>query len=67
MANARLSVNLNPETEAALRRLANEQGMSITEVIRRAVSTYAFVHDRVQEGKELQLAEGGQVTKVVLL
>lgn len=58
MMSTRLSVNINDETEAALRELAARRGTSVTEIVRRAVSVYKLVEDEVgQNKKTLQLVD----------
>lgn len=65
---ARLSVNINEETEAALRDLQDKRGMTITELIRRAVSVYSYLEKETREdGKTLQLKSGKTVTNLALL
>ncbi|MGL5829447.1 MAG: ribbon-helix-helix protein, CopG family [Angustibacter sp.] len=52
----RLSVNINDETEAALKELAAKKGTTVTEIVRRAVSVYKFVDEQTGDGqKTLQL------------
>jgi predicted transcriptional regulator len=53
----RLSVNINDETAAALNQLAERDEVTITEVVRRAISVYKFVDEQVHAGKHLQLAD----------
>jgi predicted transcriptional regulator len=67
---ARLNVNVNDETAQALREIADRRDLSVTEVVRRAVSVYKFVEDEVFEnGKTLQLIdpEKETVTSVALV
>lgn len=62
----RLNVNVNDETVGALRSLAESQGTTVTEQIRRAVSVHAFFAEARAAGKRVRLvgADGG-VTEVV--
>jgi hypothetical protein len=53
----RLSVNINDETAAALNQLAERDGVTITEVVRKAIGIYKFVDDQTQAGKRLQLVD----------
>ena len=66
---ARLSVNINDETAAALRTLAARDGVTITELIRRAVSVLAFVEGEIDKGNEIQVVDKrrGAVSELVLL
>lgn len=65
----RLSVNVNDETADALKQLAKENGTSVTEIVRRAVSVYKFVEDEVgHKGKTLQLVDDkDRVTTVAMV
>lgn len=53
----RLNVNINDETAAALKDLAQRQGMSVTEVVRRAAGVYKFLNDELRDGHTLQLVD----------
>lgn len=53
----RLSVNVNDETAAALRSLAQDSETSVTEMIRRATGLYKFVQDEMEDGKTLELVD----------
>lgn len=66
----RLSVNINDETDAALRELAARRGTSVTDVVRRAVSVYKFIEDEVGENhKTLQLRDRStdEVTTIAMV
>jgi hypothetical protein len=65
----RLNVNINDETAAALRELAERRQTTVTEIVRRAVSVYKFVEDEVVDGnKVLKLvSRDGQETIVSVL
>lgn len=68
--STRLGVNVNAETAAALRELAAEHHVSVTEVVRRAVGLYQFVHAETKtKGNELLLVdhEGCASTRLGLL
>lgn len=45
----RLSVNINDETAAALRELAERHETSVTEIVRRATGLYKFVRDETAD------------------
>lgn len=53
----RLSVNMNAETAAALKYLAARQGVSQTEIIRRAVALMKFIDDEQRLGRKLQTTD----------
>lgn len=57
MAHARLTININSETEDALRDLSQRDEASITETVRRAVGVYKYASDEVAKGKTLQLVD----------
>lgn len=49
----RLSVNINPATADALRALAERQGVSMTEVVRRAISLAVFIDEETRAGRQI--------------
>lgn len=65
----RLSVNLNHETAAALKDLAKDQGLSMTEVMRRAISVYKFVIDERDAGRKIHTMDqdGRNVREMVMM
>lgn len=50
----RLNVNLNQETAAALKELAESQNISLTEAVRRAIAISKFVEDEQSRGRKIQ-------------
>ena len=50
----RLNVNLNQETADALKQLADSQGVSLTEAVRRAIAISKFVADEQSKGRKIQ-------------
>lgn len=68
MSVVKLNININDETEAALRDLAARRGITVTETVRRAVSVYKFIEDEMDAGGKLQvLHEGGTSTSVAIV
>jgi hypothetical protein len=65
----RLSVNMNPETAAALRAIADRHGLSVTEAVRRVVAIASFVEQQQAEGKSVEVrdAKSGRVRELVLM
>lgn len=65
----RLNVNLNNETAEALKALADERGISVTEAVRRAISVYKYIEDEVSAGHKVQIADkvNKTVTELVLI
>ena len=55
METSRLSVNINRETADALKQMAKERGISVTEVVRRAVAITKFVEDETRRGHRIQV------------
>jgi Ribbon-helix-helix protein, copG family len=67
-ANRRTSFNLSPEAEEAVRELARRRGVSMGEVIRRALSTEKFLADRQAAGAKVLIREpDGSLREVVML
>ncbi|WP_460814129.1 hypothetical protein [Nocardioides korecus] len=62
-------MNINDETSALLRELAETQGTTVTEIVRRATGVYKYFHDRDAEGKEIQVVDAAndKVTDVKIL
>lgn len=65
----RLNVNLNAATADALKRLSDDLGVSLTEVVRRAISVYNFIDDERRKGHRIQTAdpEKGDVRELILM
>ena len=53
----RLSVNLSPE---ALRWIAEKHGSTITEAVRRCISTQKYVEEALDKRAKILIAEEGQ-------
>ncbi|WP_411699022.1 ribbon-helix-helix protein, CopG family [Conyzicola sp.] len=53
----RLNVNLNAETAAALRKIADERDISFTEAVRRAISVYDFIDSETRNGRRVQTTD----------
>jgi uncharacterized membrane protein len=47
----KISVNLSDPVIATLKRLAEQDAVTVTEVLRRAISTHNFVEEAQSEGK----------------
>lgn len=63
----RLSINLNPEAAAALKAYTDKRHISYTEAVRRAIAILKFVDDEISSGNEIQVTDGENVKKVVLV
>jgi predicted transcriptional regulator len=53
----KISVNLSDEVLAALRELAERNNVTMTEVLRRAISTLKILQDAQSEGKSVLLRD----------
>ena len=53
----KISVNLSLEVLGALREMADRDGVTMTEVLRRAISTQAFIETARREGKDILLRD----------
>ena len=64
-----LCVNMNAETAAALKEIADERGLSYTEAVRRAISIAKFVEDEIEEGRKIQTVDADRkdVRELVLM
>lgn len=65
----RLSVNLNNETAAALQEMADRNGHSLTETVRRSISIHKYIEDELKAGRTVQVMDrdGGNKVEVELL
>lgn len=65
----RLNINMNEETAAALRELAQRKQISITEAVRQAIGVYKFFEDEIGEGRKIQTMDhhGGRKRDVVMM
>jgi hypothetical protein len=53
----KISVNLSDEVLAALRELSARDNVTMTEVLRRAISTFKFLQDAQRDGKSVLLRD----------
>lgn len=53
----RLNVNVNEDTANALRQIAKDQGVSITEAVRRCISLYHFLDTERSQGREIVIRD----------
>lgn len=64
----KLNVNINDETAAALKDLADRRQITVTEVVRRAVSVYKFIEDEVGDGQaKLKLVKPDGETDIAVI
>ena len=64
---ARTSFNLSPEAEAIVRELAQRKGVSMGEVISRAIGTEKYLLDRIAEGAKILIEERDKTFREVVL
>jgi hypothetical protein len=65
---ARLSVNVTPATQAALDRLVEREGVTVTEALRRLVGYGDLVYETTQvNGDDILIRRGDAVERVVLI
>jgi predicted transcriptional regulator len=65
MANARLEVRLSDQVNERLEALAAAEGLTKTDVFRRALALYMLVKKQESAGARLQFAHGDQVETLV--
>jgi len=63
----RLSVNVALDVGEAIDMLAKRHRTTITDVIRRAISTYKFIDDEVTSGGKILVERNGAVREVTFL
>lgn len=63
----RLTANISPDVADALKSLADEQGVTITEALRRAISTEKYLKDKVEGGAKVLVEEGGKLKELVFI
>jgi predicted transcriptional regulator len=57
MGHTKISVNLSDEVLTALRELAERDNVTMTESLRRAISTFKLLQDAQREGKSVLLRD----------
>jgi hypothetical protein len=64
----RLSVNMNTETAAALKEMADSGGRSLTETVRRCIAITKFIKDERLAGNRIQIVdtERNEVRELIL-
>ena len=56
-ATQKITVNLPPEAVEALKKLANEQGITATAALRQAISTESFIREQIKRGAKILIQE----------
>ncbi len=60
----KLTINVHPDVHAELAKLADAQGITLTELIKRSVALHRFVWEH--RNAELLLRDGEEIKQVVL-
>ncbi len=64
----RINVAVNDETVAALERIIEREGLTLTEAVRRLLGYGNFVYEAVRiDGAEVLRRDGGKLREIVLL
>ena len=63
----KLSVNLSEEVVDALRNLASTQGTTMTEVLRKAISTEKFLQDASSRNAKILIEKSDNTVKQLVL
>lgn len=66
-ASRRTSFNLSPEAEEVVRELARRRGVSMSEAIRRALSTEKFLTDKQTQGAKILIQEPDRTIREVVI
>lgn len=62
----RVSVNLSETVVSALRRIAEKHEITLTEALRRAISTEAFLDEALEDGSKLLLQDQSKKLREVV-
>lgn len=64
----RINVAVNDETAAALERIVEREGLSLTEAVRRLLGYGNFVYEAVKiDGAEVLRRDGSKLREIILL
>ena len=63
----RLNADLAPEVALALESLAKTQGVSLSEAVRRAISTESFLQKNRASGGKVLIEDGGKIRELVFM
>jgi len=63
----RLNVDLAPDMALALAALAKSQGVSLSEAVRRAISTESFLQKKRSSGSKVLIEDGGKIRELVFV
>jgi len=64
----KISVNLTGETAERVERLAEQKGLTVSEIVRRALAMELFVEDELAKGSDFLLrSEAGELERVAFI
>lgn len=63
----RLNADLAPDVAEALKTLAESRGVTLSEAVRRAISTEAYIYKKQLSGGKVLLKEKDQIKELVFL
>jgi predicted transcriptional regulator len=63
----RLNVNINDECASALRKMAERNETTVTEIVRRAISVFDYVDRAARDGKTVQIIGPDDVTTLAII
>lgn len=63
----RLSINVAPVTQDALQRFADQEGVSVTEALRRLVAYGDVVYSAADQGKNVLLEKDGKTERLLIV
>ena len=66
-AKVKLTVNITPEELEELRKLAKRNGRTVTEELRRAITSHGYFSDAIDKGEKVLLKGKGSELREVLL
>lgn len=62
----KLTLNLPDETVEAVRKISEENNISMTEAIRQVLDNQAYLHDQIKSGSKLLLEKNKNLRQVIL-
>ena len=62
----KVTVNLPDDTVEAIKKIAEQRGVTYTEAIRQAIESERFLREETQKGSKLLLEDGDSVRQIVL-
>jgi predicted transcriptional regulator len=63
----KVTVNLSPQVVKALEALAEEEGITKTEALRKAISTEKFLHEEKKKGSRILIEDTDQKIREIII